>query len=303
MGASQKIYSNLTANQLNMFTRSTLLHLRIPFSFFLMPVFVFAWAIKPDVEISNLLWVFVTLHVFLYPASNGYNSYFDKDEKSIGGLKNPPSVTKDLYWAALIFDLVAILIGFIIRWEFALMLFIYGLVSKAYSHPAIRLKKHAFTSWFIAGFFQGAFTFVTAYIGLQNVSFSELSWDVFTPALLSSALLWGSYPMTQIYQHEEDAKRGDKTLSYRLGILGTFLFTGVVFSICCGLYFWYFLSYHTIAKGWTFLIFLAPVLVYFIAWFFQIVADEEAANYTGTMRLNAISAICLNSFFLYLGLS
>ena len=268
-----------------------------------MPVFVFAWAVNTRVDLSHLIMVFVSLHVFLYPASNGYNSYFDKDEKSIGGLKHPPKVTKDLYWISLVFDAIAIVMGFVISWQFAVMLFIYGMVSKAYSHPSVRLKKYAFLSWFMAGFFQGAFTLVMAYIGLHGISIEQIGWEVYTPALLSSALLWGSYPMTQIYQHDEDAKRGDKTLSYRLGILGTFLFTGVVFSICCGLYFWYFLTYFTMTTGWVFLGSLAPVLIYFIAWFSQIVKDEETANYTGTMRLNAISAICLNGFFLYLGFS
>ena len=105
-----------------------------------MPVFVFAWAVNTGVDLSNLIIVFVSLHVFLYPASNGYNSYFDKDEKSIGGLKHPPKVTKDLYWISLVFDAIAIVMGFVISWQFATMLFIYGLVSKAYSRPSIRLK-------------------------------------------------------------------------------------------------------------------------------------------------------------------
>ncbi len=286
-----------------MFTRSTLLHLRIPFSFFLMPVFVFAWAINPEVELLNLSLVFIALHMFLYPASNGFNSYFDKDEKSIGGLKYPPKVTRDLYYISLIFDFIAIIIGFIISWQFALMLFIYGLVSKAYSHRSIRLKKYAILSWLVAGLFQGAFTFVMAYLGLHEVTLAELGWEVYTPALLSSALLWGSYPMTQVYQHEEDSKRGDKTLSYMLGITGTFLFTGIIFSVSAGLYFWYFLSYFDMKMALAFLMFLAPIVIYFTIWFFQIAGDESAANYSGTMRLNTISSVCLNSFFLLLGLS
>jgi 1,4-dihydroxy-2-naphthoate octaprenyltransferase len=48
------------------------------------------------------------------------------------------------------------------------------------------------------------------------------------PALLSTCLLLGSYPMTQIYQHEEDARRGDKTFSLLLGIKETFIFTAVI---------------------------------------------------------------------------
>src|SRR5690349_14747751 len=125
-----------------MLSRSSWLHLRIPFSYFLLPVYLFSLAISPNLNEARLIWVFIILHLFLYPASNGYNSYFDKDEKSIGGLRNPPPVNKGLYFLALLFDLIALVLGY---WKinalFAIMLFIYGLISKAYSHPSIRLKK------------------------------------------------------------------------------------------------------------------------------------------------------------------
>ncbi|MFN7328134.1 MAG: ubiquinone biosynthesis protein UbiA, partial [Bacteroidota bacterium] len=88
--------------------RSTLLHLRFPFSYFLLPVYLFALSQSPDFTADRLLWSFLLIHLFLYPASNGYNSYFDKDEQSIGGLKNPPPVNKTLYYAALLLDVVAI---------------------------------------------------------------------------------------------------------------------------------------------------------------------------------------------------
>src|SRR5882672_4273381 len=152
-----------------MFSRSTWLHLRIPFSYFLMPVYLFALGISPNLVESRLLWTFMILHLLLYPASNGYNSYFDKDEKSIGGLKNPPPVNKGLYYLALLFDALAIGLGWLmISFTFAVMLLIYGLVSKAYSHPAIRLKKYPIGGWLVAGIFQGFFTFIMCYVGINK---------------------------------------------------------------------------------------------------------------------------------------
>src|SRR3954469_18788160 len=152
-----------------MFTRSSWLHLRIPFSYFLLPVFLFSLSVSPNLNATTIFWVFFLIHFFLYPASNGYNSYFDKDEKSIGGLKNPPPVNKGLYYLSILFDVIAIVLGYVkISLLFALMLFVYGLVSKAYSHPAIRLKKYAITSLLITGLFQGFFTFVMCYIGVND---------------------------------------------------------------------------------------------------------------------------------------
>src|SRR4051812_7917758 len=125
-----------------MFKKSVWLHLRIPFSLYLMPFFCFALSQSQDPKLLNVILSFLVIHLFFYPASNGYNSYYDKDEESIGGLKNPPPVDKDLYKAALLFDAIALGLSLIISWRFAVMVLIIGMVSKAYSHPAVRLKKY-----------------------------------------------------------------------------------------------------------------------------------------------------------------
>jgi len=97
-----------------------------------MPVYLLALAISDEIHLQNTILSFLILHVLIYPASNGYNSYFDKDEKSIGGLKNPPKVQKELYWVSLILDGLGILLGLSTGLEFVMMIFIYGLISKAY---------------------------------------------------------------------------------------------------------------------------------------------------------------------------
>ena len=284
-------------------SRSTLLHLRIPFSLFLLPIFLFALSISNNPILGNVLLVFFILHFLIYPASNGYNSYFDKDEGSIGALKNPPEVSLQLYRVSLILDGFAVLLGFIVNWQFVVLIFIYGLVSKAYSHPSIRLKKWPMTSWFVAGFFQGFFTFIAAYIGINNLGFDVFQ-DAYVllPAILSSCLLWGSYPMTQIYQHDEDAKRGDTTISMKLGIKGTFHFTAVFFAFSSAGFFYFFYRHFDSQTAFWFLAFTLPMVAYFMFWYLNVRKDEERANFSGTMRLNLISSVCFSLFFLWITL-
>ena len=279
--------------------RSTLLHLRIPFSFFLLPVYLFALSVSADYLIGDALLVFFILHFLLYPASNGYNSYFDKDEGSIGGLEHPPPVNRQLYYVSLTLDVVAVGLGMLISWPFVLMLLGYGLVSKAYSHPGVRLKKYAVASWLVAGFFQGFFTFMMVYLGVNRASWAEVAQPmVWIGAALTSLMLWGSYPMTQIYQHEEDTRRGDITLSYRLGILGTFHFTAAVFTLVVVGFFLYYYRWFSVEEGGLFLLFLLPVLGYFVRWYQTVRRNHQHANFQGTMRLNFVSGMCLNAFFL-----
>ncbi len=284
-----------------MFSRSAWLHLRIPFSFFLMPVYIFALGISPNFTESRLLWSFVIIHLFLYPASNGFNSYFDKDEKSIGGLKNPPPVNKGLYSLSLLFDAVAIVLGFIkVSLLFAVMLFIYGLVSKAYSHPLTRLKKFPIGGWLTVGIFQGFFTFLMCYVGINDFGIENLmNARILIPATLSSVILLGTYPMTQVYQHEEDAKRGDRTISLMLGITGTFTFVLIIFTLAAAGYVWYFYSFYELRFGIVFLMSLSPVVVFFLIWFFLVLKNPTKANFSNTMWLNFLSALCLNGFFFW----
>jgi 1,4-dihydroxy-2-naphthoate octaprenyltransferase len=288
-----------------MISRSTLLHLRIPFSYFLLPIYLFAVALSSTVNVTRLFVVFVILHFLLYPASNGYNSYFDKDEKSIGGLKHPPPVKKDLYYSAILLDAIAIIVGYLtINTIFAIMLLLYGLVSKAYSHPLTRLKKYPIIGWVTAGLFQGYFTLLMSYIGINNATLNIVFDEKISYAgLLATAMLLGNYPMTQVYQHEEDQKRGDYTFSIMLGIRGTFYFVAIIFSGVSLAFYSYFRKYFSAEAGFVFMISLFPVLVYFFFWLNRISRDKNYADYSHTMLLNFISATCLNSFFIYLFIS
>lgn len=284
-----------------MFSKSTFLHLRIPFSFFLLPVFLFSLSVSPNLTPPRILWVFVLLHFFLYPASNGYNSYFDKDEKSIGGLKNPPPVRKGLFWMALIFDAIAVILGALfVSLLFAFMLLVYGLVSKAYSHPSVRLKKHPITGWLVTGMFQGLFTFMMCYAGINNFELQNLlQLRILYPAILTSVMLWANYPMTQIYQHEEDAAHGDMTLSRQLGIRGTFYFTAAFFGLATLGFVFYFRQFYQVSHIWAFLLALVPVSLYFGFWFWKVIKDPNRADFSHAMGLNFISASCLNAFFVW----
>lgn len=287
--------------------KDLLLHLRIPFSFFLMPVFWLALSHVQLVNQSHAIWIFLILHVFIYPASNAYNSYIDKDEGSIGGLKTPPKVDIKLFWTSVIVDAIGIFLSLIfISLNFAFLILIYSLVSRAYSWSGIRLKKYPIISWLTVGFFQGGYIFMLVYNYTELIPWSErhdLSYTLqhfmespYFPALLSSIMLWAVYPMTQVYQHKEDAAHGDTTLSIKLGIKGTFMFTGFFFTLA----FFGFYLYFGLPNFWLFVLFNLPTFGFFSWWFLKVLQNEEAANFKNTMLLNLLASFCLNAFYIWL---
>lgn len=273
--------------------------LRIPFSLYLMPIFWFALSATPDVDPVRAAVVFIVLHLFVYPASNGYNSYYDRDEGSIGGIKNPPKVTEALYWLVLFFDLAAVVVAAFLSWPFAAMVLLYLLVSKAYSYKGIRLKKYPVLSTLVVVVFQGAFTFLMVQEGAGTATDTILSSNNLLLALVSTLFLCGSYPLTQVYQHKEDAQRGDQTLSLTLGLWGTFIFAGISLLAGTGVLLYTYWLRGELIHGIIFLVCSLPVVLVFSQWVLKVRQDTAAANFENTMRMNKISSLSLSlAFFL-----
>ncbi|MBX7124861.1 MAG: UbiA family prenyltransferase [Cyclobacteriaceae bacterium] len=280
---------------------STLLHLRFAFSFFLLPIFLFALSISPNFTEKGIVWTFLILHLLVYPASNGYNSYFDKDEQSIGGLKNPPPVNKSLYFVSLLLDALALWFAFSLSTTFGFMVLLYGSVSKAYSHPAIRLKKLPYTGWVVTGLFQGCFTVMMCYGAINGYDWSQLlTLKICWAGIAASLMLWANYPLTQVYQHEEDQKRGDYTMSLKLGLNGTFIFSGLFFALAAFGFCAFFLHFYQSRHAWAFLVAMSPAVAFFTWWTIRVKGDARQANYNNAMWMNLIAAICLNTFFVWL---
>jgi 4-hydroxybenzoate polyprenyltransferase len=272
--------------------------LRIPFSIYLMPVYWFALSVVNTIPVLPAIVVFLILHLLVYPASNGYNSYHDRDEGSIGGLKQPPKVTKELFYLVIIFDVLSVLLSMFLSPLFASMVALYLLVSKAYSDKSIRLKKHPIISTLIVTVFQGAFTFAMVQVGLGL----SLSAVFQTPniwfALVSTLFLCGSYPLTQIYQHEEDKRRGDITLSLLLGVQGTYLFAAISLMTGTGILIWLYFINGQHYNIWVFLVCSSPVLYFFSNWVLKVQHNKKAVSYENTMRMNKVSSICISTAFI-----
>lgn len=273
--------------------------LRIPFSVYLMPIFWFGLsALRSPLDLGRGLGVFVVLHLLAYPASNGYNSYYDRDEGSIGGLRRPPKVSRELLHLVWLFDALAVLGAALLSLGFAGLVAVYLLVSKAYSYEGIRLKKYPLLSTAVVVVFQGAYTFLMTQVGVGAPGSELLAPDNLLLAGVSTLFLCGSYPLTQVYQHEEDARRGDRTLSLRLGIRGTFVFAGAALATGAGALALAYLRRQELHHLLIFLLATGPVVVLFGRWARAVWRNPAAADFDHTMRMNQVSSLCLSAAFL-----
>lgn len=280
--------------------KNTLKLLRIPFSFFLMPLFLLALSQAENVSLFKTIISFIIIHLLIYPASNGYNSYVDRDEDSIGGIEKPPMPTEKLFYVTLSLDCLAlILAASLVSLQFSFCLGLYIAASRAYSSRQIRLKKYAIPGFLIVVFFQGAFTY---YMSMAGITGSALPLDRSAVFVLlgCSFQIAGAYPLTQIYQHKQDLRDGVVTLSYRLGYRGTFGFCAFMFALCNIFYYLYFAQKNSGTVFFIIQLFFLPIVIYFCYWFNLVTRDTAGADFKNTMRMNRIAAICMNSCFLVL---
>jgi 1,4-dihydroxy-2-naphthoate octaprenyltransferase len=280
-----------------MLSASTIKLLRIPFSAFLSPLYFFALLQVQHIHWGNALLIFIILHLLIYPASNGYNSYMDRDTGSIGGLEKPPLPERQLFIITIILDTAGFVLSFLISPLFAGLVLVYIGASKAYSYRGIRLKKYAITGYLVVIIFQGALTFGMVYYGSNADHSLYVPWQ---GLVICTLLIGGFYPLTQVYQHKQDAEDGVATISYRLGYTGTFVFCAVVY-LLAGLFMaQFFIMQHQGHKLLLVSIFFIPVIVYFTKWFLQVRKNNQAANFKNTMYMNWLAAACTNLSFIIL---
>jgi lycopene elongase/hydratase (dihydrobisanhydrobacterioruberin-forming) len=168
-----------------------------------------------------LLWV-----VCLNGGTLALNSAYDRDEGDIAYLRQPPPAPPHLAGFGLGLMFVGAGSAFLLPRGYTLAYLACLLLSVLYSVPPVRLKAVPGIDWLINMVGFGTLTPYAGWAatGLPIGPAGRLVLLAFCP--LFAAL----YPLTQIYQIEEDTRRGDRTLARVIGVGGSLVLavTGVV---------------------------------------------------------------------------
>jgi 4-hydroxybenzoate polyprenyltransferase len=155
------------------------------------------------------LWV-----VCLNGGTLALNSAFDRDEGDVAYLRRPPPPPRYLAGYSLALMGIGQLLAFRLPEPFPMLYAVCFVLSVAYSVPPLRLKAVAGADWLINMWGFGTFTPAAGWAatGVPIDPARGLVLLAFCP--LFAAL----YPLTQLYQVEEDVRRGDRTLASALGV-------------------------------------------------------------------------------------
>jgi 4-hydroxybenzoate polyprenyltransferase len=193
--------------------RDLFLHLRLHWQIMLLPLFLWGFLLSAGPGAADLIsarfWlVLFVFYVLFYGGATALNSYYDQDEGPVGGLWDPPPVTRDLFRFAAGVQILGLVIIFFVSLPLFVLALVMGVVGTAYSHPATRLKARPWASLLTVSIFQGMGGTAAGWLFVQPDWATLLSSKAILGLLSASLVITGFYPLTQVYQREQDRKQG-----------------------------------------------------------------------------------------------
>jgi 1,4-dihydroxy-2-naphthoate octaprenyltransferase len=278
--------------------KSVLIHLRLHFQLLLAPVFLWGWLVAGGGLSWSIVLAFISLHVFLYAGATAFNTYYDRDEGPVGGLERPPPVVPALLPVALGMKAIGAVLAALVNVSFLVIYLAFAGLSLAYSHPRVRLKAHTWGSLVTVAIGQGVLAFLGAWSAVRGDLSGVVSADGLLGAFAATLLILAFYPLTQLYQVDEDSARGDRTMAVAWGPRRCFVFAEacvVLGGAAMLTVLWReFGAWDVALVGLGLLV----ELVALVRWAACYDARQTLANYRRVMRLNTVSASGLSLYLL-----
>jgi 4-hydroxybenzoate polyprenyltransferase len=206
-----------------------IIHLRWHYQIFILSGgFWLGGYISGTIDWHEFLLQFANVHLLLFGGATAYNSYWDKDKGPIGGLKHPPPMQRWMRHVSLILQFIGLIIASQAGWLFMIFYALSILFFWLYSTPHFRWKSKPVGSLFAIGISTGTNSVLLGYLAAGNNTLDTLAWlAAFGTALIILSL----YPVSQLFQMDEDYLRGDQTFAIKYGYKGVIRFFRISFSL------------------------------------------------------------------------
>ncbi len=273
-----------------------LAHLRLHYQLLLAPIFLWGFFLGGVRAPADFWLAFAAFHIFLYGGITAFNSYFDRDQGPVGGMRVPPPVTEALLPFSLAVLIAGAVLAAAVNVTFLAIYLLIMTMGLAYSHPRIRLKARPLLGLATVAVGQGVLASLGGWASAQPdlSTVDPIAWLGMLGATLVTV---GFYPITQAYQVEEDLARGDVTFAAWAGPSRTLAFSIGVQTFGAAM------LAITIAQR------LSPIQAALVVAFYAALLVATAATANDFQQLNvmrqqrrvmALNAIMSGGFFLFL---
>ena len=234
--------------------------------------------------------------IFLNGGTLAINSVFDKDEGDIGYLNTPPTLPHHLLYFSLVLLGGGQALAFLLPVGFRIAYAICFVLSILYSVPPFRFKAVAGVDWVINMWGFGTLTPYAAWAATGR----PLDLGHGLILLAFCPLFAGLYPLTQLYQFDEDRRRGDRTLALILGMRASLVVATLATLLAFGLFAWATWRLPVGPKALTLLVPLVLWLVVLLPWLFGYAGWSPKQHQRGMYRaLGAWAVTDLTVLFVF----
>ena len=236
-------------------------------------------------QIGTALLALVIWVVFLNGGTLAINSVFDRDEGDIGYLNAPPPLPRYLLHFSIALLAGGQLLALTLPVGFQIAYAICFVLSVLYSVPPFRFKAVAGVDWVINMWGFGTLTPYAAWAATGR----PLDFAHGLVLLAFCPLFAGLYPLTQLYQFDEDRRRGDRTLALILGMR-----VSLAVALACTLLAFMMLIWAAVVRHATWVALLVPFalwLAVLVPWVSRYAAWSPAEHQRGMYRALAAWAV------------
>lgn len=199
--------------------RSFIVHFRIHYQMAVVSVgFLIGSLFVEDFTASTFWFQYLNISILLFGAAAVYNSWQDRDEGSVGGLKNQPSMQPWMRKVALWMQFVGLLLAHYAGIEFTYIFLASMVLLWMYSTKRIRWKALPIRSLVVVGLGAGAASFWMGYYAAGGQTFSIA---VILAGIGVGSIYLSMYTLSQLGKIRLNAARGDLTFAIEMGVKKT----------------------------------------------------------------------------------
>ncbi len=278
--------------------RDLVVHLRLNYQLLLAPIFLWGYLLAGGKPTPAFWLGFVAFHLCLYGGMTAFNSYYDRDEGPVGGLAKPPPVAPVLLPFSLLIQVAGIPLAAMVNLSFLVVYLVIFAMGIAYSHPRLRWKSRPLAGLVTVALGQGVLASLGGWLCARPdpLAVDGQSW---AGILAVTLVTTGFYPLTQIYQIDEDRARGDRTFAVWAGPARVFTFALVTQGAAALLLVVIMARLLNPIDAAVVGLFYGGLLVAIARWARTFDPAHVLANYRRVMGLNQLSSL---GFLAFLGL-
>ncbi len=273
--------------------RHFLIHFRLHYQIFILSAgYLFAALFVEELNVMDFVVHYANMTILLFGTATAFNSYHDRDEGPIGGLRQPPPMTSWMRSVALVLQGVGFGLSVSQGIVFAAIYLLSMILFWLYSTPLARWKGHPIKSLVAIGISTGSNSFWLGTIAAGGTVFSP---QIILVGIASAMIFLSLYPVSQIYQMSEDKARGDHTFALVYGLNGIkvfFLLTFFPGVIIAGISLWLL---HPL-PGFLFLIAGVSIGILAMLTIRQLSGDKN--EYSSVMKIKYLSSLGFTLFTL-----